>query len=101
MAFIRKNFTPIGGQSTRGNGMAAYAYRTDDATADIDTTGYFNEVKELLTVGDLITVVRVDDVTLPVNSQTVAGVERHYVLTITAANVDVSDGNADAVTNTD
>ena len=101
MAFIRKNFTPIGGQSTRGNGMAAYAYRTDDATADIDTTGYFNEVKELLTVGDLITVVRVDDVTLPVNSQTVVGVERHYVLTITTSDVDVSNGNADAVTNTD
>ena len=101
MAFIRKNFTPIGGQSTRGSGMASYAYRTDDATAVIDTTGYFNDVKQLLTVGDLITVVRVDDITLPVNSQTVLGVERHYVLTNTVANVDVSNGNADAVTNTD
>ena len=37
-----------------GLGLQRTSYRTDDAAAAVDTSGYFNEVRTLLEVGDMI-----------------------------------------------
>jgi hypothetical protein len=103
MPFIRRNFAPIGGQSTRGSGPEAlpgapqmWSYRTQDAHAAVDTSGYFNEVNALLNVGDMIHVVVVNGSGVP---QTYGP---HLVLTISAAGVvDVTNVTVGVVTNTD
>lgn len=102
MPFLRRAFAPIGGQSTRGSGGPTapgapqmWAYRTDDAAAAVDTSGYFNEVRTLLEVGDLIYRVTVN------GSGVVQSAGWHTVITKTATAVDVADTTAATVTNTD
>lgn len=103
MPFVRRNFGPIGGQSTRGSGPETspgtpqfWSYRTQDATADVDTSGYFNEVAALLEVGDVIYRVSVNA------SGVVQTAGQHVVMTKTAAGVvNVADTTALTVTNTD
>lgn len=46
----------IGGQSARGKAPAVYAYKTQDAHATVDGSGYFNELSDTLSIGDLILV---------------------------------------------
>lgn len=103
MAFILENFAPAAAHTRRGTGGEAvpgapgiHAYRTQDAAATVDTSGYFNPVAELLQVGDLVYRVTVNS----------AGVVQtagwHVVMTKSAAGVvDVSDTTALTVTNTD
>lgn len=102
MAFNRNNFGPIGGQSRRGTGAdgapgqpQCWSYRTDDAAADVDTSGYFNAVAPLLEIGDLILRVTVN------GSGVVQTVGWHVVMTKSAGVVNVSDTTALTVTNTD
>lgn len=103
MPFIRRNFAPIGGQSTRGSGPEAnpgapqrWSFRTQDAHAAVDTSGYFNEVAALLEVGDIIDVVVVNA------SGVVQTYGPHIVMTKSAAGVvDVSNVTVGVVTNTD
>lgn len=105
MPFIRRNFAPIGGQETPIlNGSAEtvpgspalWSYRTADATATVDTSGYFNEVARLVRVGDIIMRTTINASGVP---QT-AGM--HVVLSISAAGVvDVTDALALTMTNTD
>jgi hypothetical protein len=72
-----------------------WSYTTDEAAADVDTSGYFNSVASLLRVGDLIY-----RVTLSSGSVSTAG--WHVVMSISAAGVvNVSDTTALTVTNTD
>lgn len=54
MAFALANLIPIGGQSARGQGPALWSYTTTDATADMDTSAYFNDAATRLAVGDII-----------------------------------------------
>ena len=54
MAFALANLLPIGGQSARGQGPALWSYTTTDATATMDTSGYFNDAATRLSVGDII-----------------------------------------------
>jgi predicted RNA-binding protein with EMAP domain len=103
MPFIRRNFTPIGGQSTRGSGPEAspgapqfWSYRTQDAHAAVDSSGYFNEVAALLEIGDNIYVAVVNA------SGVLQTVGTHAVITKTAAGVvDVTNVTVGVVTNTD
>jgi hypothetical protein len=109
MPFIRRNFGPIGGQSTPIRSGSAetvpgvpqmWAYRTADAAAVVDTANYFAEVGGLVEVGDIIARVTIDGSGVP----TSAG--NHIVRTKSQLatgvwNVDVADANALAVTNTD
>ena len=102
MPFIRRNFGCIGGQSTRGSGPETspgapqrFSYRTQDAHATIDTAGYFNEVRQLLEVGDIIDAVVVNA------SGVVQTFGQHIVMTRTATSVDVANVTAGTVTNTD
>ena len=102
MPFIRRNFGCIGGQSTRGTGPETspgapqmWAYRTQDAHATVDNSGYFNEVRPLLEVGDIINVVVVNA------TGVVQTYGPHIVMTKTATAVDVSTVTVNVVTNTD
>jgi hypothetical protein len=109
MPFIRRNFGAIGGQSTPIRSGSAetvpgvpqmWAYRTADAAAVVDTANYFSEVGALLEVGDIISRVTIDGSGVP----TAAGthiVRTKSQLASGAFNVDVTDANALAVTNTD
>ena len=40
--------------SKRGNAPSMYAYKTTDTIADVNTSGYFNELASILEVGDII-----------------------------------------------
>lgn len=102
MPFTANTFGPTGGQSRRGSGPVTspgqpqmFSYRTDDAHAVVDTSGYFNAVRLQLEVGDMIWVVVVNG----------AGVVQtygpHIVMTRTATAVDVSNVTVGVVTNTD
>jgi hypothetical protein len=102
MPFIRRNFAPIGGQSTRGSGPETspgapqrWSYRTQDAHATVDTSGYFNEVRALLEIGDIIDVVVVN------GSGVLQTYGPHCVITKTASAVDVVNVTVGVVTNTD
>jgi hypothetical protein len=95
MAFIRKNFAPAAAVQLAGLAPAMHTYRTEDAHAAVDTSGYFNEVRGLLSVGDLIYVLVVN------GSGVVQTAGWHVVMTKTASAVDVSNVTALTVTNSD
>lgn len=56
MAYKNSTFNPLGNQSGRGHAPAKYIYRTDDTLAAITATGYFDEIKSRLSMGDQIEV---------------------------------------------
>lgn len=95
MPFIRKNFQPAAGTAVGGQAPAIHTYQTTDAHGTVDTSGYFNEVRDLLKVGDLIYVA----VLTGGGALSTAG--WHVVLTKTATTVDVTNVTALTVTNTD
>ena len=76
----------------RGKGAAG---KWTDAATAVDTAGYFNEVRALLSVGDLLWRVTMD------NNGALVSCGWHVVVTKTATSVDVSDTAALATTNTD
>lgn len=99
MAFVLKNLNPIGGQS-KANGdpanegaPAAYSYITNDTIAVVNTAGYFNDASNVLGVYDSIRVVSDVDGTPAVHDV--------VVLSNASGVVDVSDGAAIALTDTD
>lgn len=99
MAFVLKNINPIGGQS-KANGdpakegaPAAYSYITNDTQAVVNTSGYFNGASSILGLYDSIRgTVDVDGT---------PAVYDFIVLSNTGGVVDVSDGVAIALTDTD
>jgi hypothetical protein len=109
MPFNIRNLVPCGGNSRRaaagtgeatsgiGNGaMMLWLYRTEDATATVDTAGYFNGARDQLRAGDVILRCTVNSTGVP---QT-AGF--HLVNDVPATgNVDVADALALTVTDTD
>ena len=93
MAFDKTGFQPIGGQAKAGNAPQWWSYTAPgtDAIADINTTGYFNEVADVLKVGDVI---HVWDSSVPTSTLVT-------VLSNTGTVVDVSDGTALSVADAD
>lgn len=101
MSFLRKNFGPIGGQARKGIGgaPALWSYKTDDAHAAVDAAGYFNEIRALLSVGDLIYVAVVTNLNASNEALSTAG--WHVMKDKTSAAVDVTDVTALTVTDSD
>lgn len=99
MAFLIANFSPIGGQSSRGYAPQRFSYKTADAHATVDTSGYFNEVSGMLEPGDIIDVVVV--AALGASPEVVSTYGKHVVLSNAAGVVDVSDVTVGSVTDTD
>ena len=91
MAYASSGLTPIGGQSKAGNAPQMWAYKSADAIATVNTSGYFNSVSDEVKVGDLI---YVHDSNTPTASLVV-------VLSNASGVVDVSDGTALSVADAD
>lgn len=53
MAFNRDNFARVSSHAN-SNVPHMWAYKTDDAVAAVNTAGYFNEVSDIVGVGDKI-----------------------------------------------
>lgn len=56
MAFARSGWGTLGGQAFAGTLPALYVYTSTDAHADIDASGYFDDLSDTLVVGDMIIV---------------------------------------------
>ena len=56
MAFVRNDFNTIGGQARAGVTPAMYVFSTTEAHTAVDASGYFNDVADILNVGDMIIV---------------------------------------------
>jgi len=87
MAYSAAGLIRVGG----GSGAALWMYRTADAIATINTSGYFNDAANMLNVRDLIIV---QDTNAPTTNFVT-------VLSNTGSVVDVSDGTAVVETDSD
>jgi hypothetical protein len=101
MSFLRKNFGPIGGQSRKGIGgaPAMWSYKTDDVHAVVDGAGYFNEVRNLLSIGDIIYVVVVTNLNAATEALSTYG--SHCVIDKSSSAVDVTNVTVGTVTDSD
>lgn len=92
MAFLAAGFNSVN-VSKRGQAPSIYAYKTVDAIADVNTTGYFNALANTLEIGDLIYCV------------TSTGTTAVATLTVVRSNaagvVDVDNGTTLAATDSD
>ena len=98
MAFASAQLTLKGSH----NGYGDYRYDTLDTAVTVDTSGYFNNDDDTinLAVGDTIEVIVWGTA---VRSGTIADVENHIVVSVSAAGVvDISDPlNATSIADTD
>jgi len=92
MAYSSTGFATIAA-SKAGNAPAMYAYKTTDAIADVNTSGYFNSLSSILSVGDLIYCVT--------STGSTAVATLVYVLSNASGVVDVNDGTTLANTDSD
>jgi hypothetical protein len=92
MAYSATGFSTIGA-SKAGNSPSLYAYATTDTIADVNTTGYFNSLANILSVGDVII------------ARTSTGGTQALTLVFVASNasgvVDVTDGLTITATDSD
>lgn len=91
MAYSATGLQPIGGQSKAGNAPQMWSYTSTDAIATVNTSGYFNSASDLLKVGDLM---YIRDSATPTASLVI-------VLSNASSVVDVSDGTAISVADSD
>tara|TARA_B100001093_G_scaffold410117_1_gene399290 strand:+ start:407 stop:691 length:285 start_codon:yes stop_codon:yes gene_type:complete len=84
MAFVRNDFNTIGGQARAGVTPAMYVYTTTEAHTAVDASGYFNDLSDILNVGDMIIVHGATGGTRTVTM--------HIVVSNASGVVDVSDG---------
>lgn len=92
MAYSATGFSTVGA-SKAGNSPAIYAYKTTDAIADVNTSGYFNALANVLSVGDLIYCVT--------STGSTAVATLVYVVSNSGGVVDVTDGTTLANTDSD
>ena len=92
MAYSSTGFSTVAA-SKAGNSPAIYAYKTTDAIADVNTSGYFNTLANVLSVGDLIYCVT--------STGSTAVATLVYVRANSSGVVDVTDGTTLANTNGD
>lgn len=94
MAFKKENFSTIGGQSTAGANPALYCYHDTDAQTTVRVSGFFNDLSDLLSVGDMIYVHGATGGTRTITL--------HVVVSNASGVVDIGDGTTAAVvTDTD
>lgn len=75
-----------------GNAPSMYLYKTADTQATVNTSGYFNSIASLLSVGDIIFVYDTSTPSLVLT----------YVNAVSAAGVvDIADGTTVSATDTD
>lgn len=91
MAYSSTGLSAAGGQSKAGNAPQLWTYKSADAIADVNTSGYFNSAASLLKVGDIIFVY---DSATPTSSIV-------FVASNTGTVVDVTNGLTVTATNSD
>ena len=91
MAFDKTGLQPIGGQAKAGNAPQMWSYTSTDAKTAIDAEGYFNDVSDDVSVGDVIISVTSTGGTLASSI--------HTVVSNASGVVDISDGTS--ISNTD
>lgn len=92
MAFSATGWATVAA-SKRGQAPSIYAYKTTDAIADVNTSGYFNALANTLEVGDLIYCVT--------STGSTAVCTLTQVLSNSSGTVDVADGTTLAATDGD
>jgi hypothetical protein len=92
MAYSATGFTTYSA-AKRGNAPSMYGYKTTDAIADVNTSGYFNTLSDTLEVGDIIHCVT--------STGSTAVVTLVYVVSNSGGVVDVTDGTTLAATDSD
>lgn len=97
MALDKSRLTLVGPDGNSHAGRI-WKYMTEDALADIDDSGYFNNVSDLLNIGDEIHVIVITD--LSADPIAVADAGKLIVLTNASGVVDTSNETAFTVTNT-
>lgn len=75
-----------------GNAPALYVYKTADAQADVNTSGYFNSVSSIVRVGDIIFVY---------STASSGSLVLTYVNSNASGVVDIADGTTVSATDTD
>ena len=99
MAFATYAHAFIQAAANQGNSAAPriHTYKSDDAHGDIDASGYFDAIADLLKIGDLIYHCEVTN--FEASNEAVADAQFFVVVTISAAGVVVvSNETAIAVT---
>jgi len=91
MAFSRTGINPIGGQSKKGTAPQMWTYTSVDAIATVNSAGYFNDMTNELSVGDVIFV---HDSNTPTMSIAMVASNASGV-------VDITDGTTVAMTDSD
>tara|TARA_B100001250_G_scaffold408961_1_gene432341 strand:- start:1245 stop:1529 length:285 start_codon:yes stop_codon:yes gene_type:complete len=84
MAFARSGWSPLGGQAKAGTTPQLFVYASSDAHTAIDASGYFNDLSDTLSVGDMIIVHGATGGTRTVTM--------HIVVSNASGVVDVGDG---------
>lgn len=90
MGFVRTDFKP---GDTTGTAPSIHTYTTTDAIADCNTEGYFNDISDILSAGDLLY--------LQTSTGTTRVATLAQVLTNAAGVVDIADGTTLAATDND
>lgn len=91
MAYAATGFVTVCA-SKAGNAPSMYLYKTSDTQATVNTSGYFNDLSSVLSVGDIIFVYSTDST----GSLVVT-----YVNSNSSGVVDVTDGTAIGATDSD
>lgn len=100
MAFKKANFATFGsGKRGIGGAPAMHSYKTDDTHATVDTAGYFNPIRTLLSIGDIIWVVVVTN--LDASNEALSTYGSHIVIDKSATAVDVTNVTVGTVTDSD
>lgn len=91
MAYAATGFVTVCA-SKAGNAPSMYLYKTSDAQTDVNTSGYFNDLSSILSVGDIIFVY---------SSASSGSLVVTYVNSNSSGVVDIVDGTTVSATDSD
>ncbi len=96
MAFLPASFIHAAANAGNSAGPRIHTYKSEDAHGDIDASGYFDAVADLLEIGDLIYHVEVTNIAA--SNEAVVDAQFFCVITIASGVVHVSAETAIVVT---
>ncbi len=85
MALNKATFIHAAANAGNSAGPRIHTYKSEDAHGDIDASGYFNNIADLLEIGDLIYGVEVSN--LGASNEAITDAQFYCVITITTAGV--------------
>ena len=85
MAFLPDSFVQAAANDGNSAAPRIHTYKSEDAHGDIDASGYFDDIADLLTIGDLIYHCEVSNI--GASNEAVVDAQFFCVITISAAGV--------------